>query len=114
MTDYPLEREAEIVSYESYDASDRNTIKKATKAAALAERKKLEFVHAIMTVKEGRKWAWEQLVKCKVFSTPFILGSSDGTAFNCGQQNWGLQFLSDITIASPDEYILMAKENKNI
>lgn len=112
MTDHPLEREAEILAEEAYDASDRKTINAALKKAAREERKRLEFVHAIMKLKEGRKWAYDQLVKCKVFSTPFILGSIDGTSFNCGQQNWGLQFLADITNASPDEFVLMMKESK--
>lgn len=107
-----MEREAEILAEEPYDASDRKTINDAKKKSAREERKRLEFVKAMMDLKEGRKWAYDQLVFCKVFSTPFLQGSVDGTSFNCGMQNWGLRFISDITSAAPDRYIEMMKENK--
>lgn len=110
MADAPYEHEAARLAEEPFDASDPAAVNRARKKAARLERERLQFIQEIMDKRHGRRWVHELLVKAKVFSTPFLHGSTDGTAFNCGAQNLGLQILADITLAAPDKYIVMMKE----
>ena len=112
MVDEARIAEAELIAEKPYDASDPEQVNNARKKSGRRKKENLDFIRAMMTIPDGRKWAYEQLVKCNVFSTPFMHGSTDGTAFNCGMQNWGLQFLADITTSAPDKYVDMLKENK--
>ena len=50
------------------------------------------------------------LRNCHVFSTPYVSGDPHATAFNCGQQNIGLQTFADVVAQTPTEYALMMQE----
>jgi hypothetical protein len=96
---------------ESYDTSQPEQVNKARKKEARTRAYRLEFVKAAMSHPEGRAWFYDLLVRCKVIATPFRENPYE-TAFNCGQQNIGLQILSDIQAAAPQGYNQMVQENK--
>jgi hypothetical protein len=95
---------------QAYDTSEPTEVNKAKKRASRTRADRLQFVGAAMTTPQGRAWYYDMLVRCKVINTPF---SEDPyrTAFNCGQQNIGLQILSDIQDSAPNEYVKMITEN---
>lgn len=96
---------------EAYDTSDPKQVNTARKKAARTRADRLRFVKAAMEQEEGRAWFYDQLVYCKIFSTPF---SEDPyiTSFKCGQQECGRRILADIQDSAPAEYLLMIRENK--
>lgn len=66
----------------------------------------------IMQTASGRAWVYGELEACNVFGNAFLQGSSDGTAFNLGMQNYGKRLLSQINDVAPDKYMPMLKEAK--
>lgn len=93
-----------------YDASNRKDIRRAEKTARQAERSRIDYTKTIMSDPPGRQWMHALLLRCNVFHTPFVRGSADGTAFNCGGQNIGLQIFADVVTHCPNQYILMIQE----
>lgn len=80
------------------------------------ERRKIHFestigiTKAIMSTMEGRQWIYNKLDFCCVFSTPFVAGKPDATAFLCGLQEFGHHLLKEVMIAASNEYSLMLQE----
>lgn len=95
---------------QAYDTSEPEQVNKAKKRASRTRADRLRFVEGAMTLAEGRAWFYDLLVRCKVINTPFA-EDPYRTAFNCGQQNIGLQILSDIQDSAPKEYAHMISEN---
>lgn len=94
----------------TYDGSNRKHIRQAEKAALVAENERKLFVAHIMSTLPGRAWMHDLLLKCSIFSTPFVAGAYDITAFKCGGQNIGLQIFADVHASAPREYVLMMQE----
>ena len=101
---------AEEAEERDYDAGDPEQVNKARKKAGRNKAEKLRVVEGIMSVPEGRKWLYEILKRCHVFSTPFQ-NDPYATAFNCGEQNIGQMLLADIVAAAEDQYVVMCREN---
>lgn len=101
--------EAEDNLEQPYDTSDTEQVVRAKKRSARTRADRLEFVRAAMSHEQGRAWFYDLLNKCKVINTPFT-DDPYRTAFKCGEQNIGLQVLSDIQDAAPELYIVMVKE----
>src|SRR6266404_8519575 len=93
----------------TYDASDRKSIRKAEKAARLADRARQEVIVNLMSTTFGRAWLWDLLSSCHVFGQTF---TSDPlmTAFGEGRRAVGLALLGDVMLACPDQYITAARE----
>jgi hypothetical protein len=93
----------------TYDASDRKSIRKAEKAARIVDRAREEVITNLMSTTQGRQWLWDLLSSCHVFAQTF---TSDPlmTAFGEGRRAIGLELLSDIMSACPDQYITAARE----
>lgn len=72
----------------------------------------LNVVRMLMNSVEGRQWLYLKLEMCGVFTTPFIAGKGDATAFLCGMQEVGHLLQRDITVASPENYFLMVQEEE--
>lgn len=104
--------QAEEEKEEAYDTADPTSVNKARKRAARTRADRLHFVAAAMTTEQGRSWFYDYLRRCHLFSTPYIAGDPYATAFRAGEQNMGLQVLSDIQEAAPSEYLQMITENK--
>ena len=92
-----------------YDASNRKDIRAAEKAAAIAERNRINYLAAAMSTTQGRVWFYDLLEFCHVFADPFT-GNALAEAYSKGERNVGLRIFADILTHCPDSYILMVKE----
>lgn len=92
-----------------YDASNRKDIRKAEKASRLADVQRLEFLRSVMSTPPGRAWIYDLLSRCSIFASTFR-PDAGFAAFLEGGRNVGLQFLNDLMIACPDQYIVMVQE----
>lgn len=92
------------------DLSNRKTIRRTEKAAAIADSNRIAFTKTIMSTPFGREWMCNLLTRCNVFHTPFAAGHPDTTAFQCGAQNIGLAIFADVVIHTPDQYVIMMQE----
>lgn len=70
----------------------------------------LAVVKHVMETIEGRQYFYSKLEMCRVFTSPFIPGAPDGTAFFSGVQSVGQSILDDIMRASPANFFLMIQE----
>lgn len=91
------------------DLSNRKEVRRAEKAAAIARAQDEEVTKQIMSTPGGRGWMYRLLSRCCIFSTPFA-GVPDRTAFNCGQQNIGLQIFNEVVTICPNQYVQMMQE----
>lgn len=112
--DYPLLAEEELLQGQAYNAADEKDVNNARKKAARLRKEELEFVSAIMSSPQGRKWMLNMLTTCKTFTNPIIPGDTHFTYHNIGEQNIGKKLLQDVNDAAPDQYILMMKEARDV
>lgn len=98
----------------AYDANDEKQVKKARKEAEHGEALKLDEIRKVMQSSPGRQWMYGLLERCHCYSTSFIAGAPDASAFREGERNIGLQLLIDIQNAAPDLYLTMIQEAKNL
>lgn len=70
----------------------------------------LAVVKREMETMEGRQYFYSKLDMCRVFTTPFMPGAPDGTAFFSGIQSVGQNLLDDIMQASPESFWMMLQE----
>lgn len=70
----------------------------------------IAVVKQFMETIEGRQYFYSKLDMCRVFTTPFIPGAPDGTAFFSGIQSVGQNLLDDIMQASPENFYVMLQE----
>ena len=94
----------------TYDASLRKDVRRMEKESAQAEANRIAYTKTIMRDRFGRRWMYDLLLRCHIWSTPFAMGQPDGTAFRLGEQNIGLQVFADVMKAAPDDYVLMMNE----
>lgn len=92
-----------IDDYELDDERARDELARANELADMRE---------LLGTRPGRNIMWRQLERLGVYRTPFVAGSPDGTAFNCGAHNHGLWLLAEIMRAAPEFYLVMQKENQ--
>lgn len=110
MADHIQNLEAEMQQDKTFDASDPKQVNNARKKASLKKSESLRVVQALMQHKDGRKWIYNLLQRCHIYTSPFVPGQADVTAFNCGEENVGLMIQADVVAAAPDEYLQMCKE----
>jgi len=92
------------------DFSNRKDIRRAEKAAKLAEANRIAYVKRIMSDTAGREWMHKLLEDCCLFGEPFVRGSWDATSRNLGMQSVGKQIFSDVVVHCPTQYIQMMQE----
>ena len=70
-------------------------------------------IRLLMREPEGRRWLWNKISDCRVFSTTQQFGENAAiaTAFLEGKRSVGLALLADINRLCPNEYGLAVKEN---
>lgn len=107
-----MEREANLLAEEAYDAGDKQAVNKQRKKAARIEREKLDFTKAIMSTPEGRKWMYDLISYCNPLGEPTIPGDIQLTYRNIGRQDIGKKLFIDIEMAAPEEYTQMMKESR--
>ena len=96
----------------AYNADDPKQVKEAKKQAEFDEALKYDEIRKVMSTGPGRKWIYDQLMRCHCFEISIVFGEPDRSAFNEGERNIGNQLLIDVQKASPDLYLLMIKEAK--
>lgn len=94
----------------TFNNANRKNIREAEKEARLVETNRVAYTRQIMSDIFGRAWMYDLLIRCNVFHTPFVAGSPDVSAFNCGAQNLGLRLFGDVAAHCPVEYSLMMSE----
>lgn len=69
-----------------------------------------------MVQENGRRWIWNLLNECNVFSQTVHFGEGGHamTAFAEGKRSLGLRILDDIVKLTPNEYLKMTVENKTV
>jgi hypothetical protein len=92
------------------NAADRKSIRRQEKVARLAERARAEVITSIMSTLHGRAWLWDHLSSAHCFATTHVAGDPLGSAFQEGRRSLGLELLSDIMRACPDQYITAMRE----
>ncbi len=95
------------------DAGDAATLKDRIKETKSAEQVRKETVRNMMLVEDNRKYFFDLLEACHLYSTPYSPRDPYATTFACGEHNIGLRVLSDLQLAAPDLYLQMLEENKN-
>jgi hypothetical protein len=93
----------------TYNANNRKDIRRAEKAAALEQEKRVNFIVAAMSTEQGRAWFHRLLSDCRIFSDPFT-GDALLEAHNKGERNIGLRVFADIMANCPSYYVTMMTE----
>ena len=106
------DEENEETEVQSYNASDKRSVNTARKKKARQEKQRLEVVQAIMGQPQGRSFMYDYLSRCSVFTTPFVRGEPDTSAFNAGRQSIGHDIQADIMLAAPEMYWVMIEESQ--
>lgn len=73
-------------------------------------RNMLGVMQSLMSDMKGRQWVYEQLTICRVFTSSFVPGQPDTTAFLSGLQAYGHKLMDDIMKASPGQFNIMIQE----
>ena len=92
------------------NAANRADVRRAEKAAKLAEQQRREVIVAICGTTQGRTYFWTQLEDANVFCSVYD-ASAQRMAFNEGQRAAGLRLLADIMTAAPEQFIQMMVES---
>jgi len=104
---------------DSIDPADRRQAQAERRNAKLKdvrrddERIRKTVIQALMSEPRGRRYVWQELAECKVFTQTivFAAGGTMMTAFNEGIRSVGLRLLADVTRWCPQEYMKMTVEN---
>lgn len=91
------------------NAADRKAIRAKEKQAAIAAASSQAVLNVVMSTVEGRRFLWDFLASCHLFSTTFT-GDALTSAFAEGERNVGQRLLSDIMVVCPDQYIQAMRE----
>lgn len=94
------------------NVADKSQVKKAEYKEKFFREQELNDIRSVLAEKPGRRFVWRYLAECGVFKTSFT-GSSE-TFFKEGMRNIGLKLLADINDASPESYMVMVKEDKEL
>jgi hypothetical protein len=94
---------------EMYNAADPTSIRSAAKAARQADRNQEEIFRGIMSVPPGRAWLLKLLKDCGVFHTTFT-GEALSTSFNEGKRSVGVELMSAVLMACPEQFFLAMRE----
>ncbi len=107
----PAVVEAEMNLEKPYDAGDPDAVASARKKGGRNRRARLEFVQAMMEMREGRKWLYDFMEFCFIHGNPVVQGDTHATYFQLGMQNAGKKILADVQ-EFPKLYVEMMTEGK--
>ena len=96
----------------TFDASNRKEIRRAEKAAAIADRQRAGVIQGLMQTSAGRAYIWDELAACHIFSTSFSLEALQ-MAFAEGERNAGLRLMDSIMESAPEEFLMMWREKRD-
>jgi hypothetical protein len=92
------------------NAANEKQLKTAEVRGRLARDRELNEMRAILATKEGRRWVWRLMGRCKVFSS--VYEQSARIHYNSGQQDIGHYIMAEVMEADPDKFILMGQEHQ--
>lgn len=98
---------------DAYVTADRTSAKQRTKAAELEQARKTALRELLSTA-HGRRFLWDELSFCAVFSATYVPNSFDRTAFNEGKRTVGNRLMADIVRWFPSSYLTMTTENASV
>ena len=99
-----------------YDATDPKQVEEARKFEQLEEDQYYKDLRELVSTPAGVRVFSRFLRRGKIFSTSFVMGSTDATNFNLGAHNFVLRLFDDLCIAVPEEIqqlIIRTKETEN-
>ena len=67
-----------------------------TKAQKRRRAQELDDLQFLCKQPEGQRFLFRMLGTCMVFGEPYVVGSFDGTAFNCGRSSIGRMLIADL------------------
>lgn len=67
-----------------------------TKAQRRRRAQELDDLQFLCKQPEGQRFMFRLLGSCQVFGEPYVVGSFDGTAFNCGRSSIGRMLIADM------------------
>lgn len=100
-------------NYDIYDeeSQQRERLSEKQKQVARDTDRRNDLITITKSV-SGRRFLWRLLAETGIYNTPFVQGSADGTAFECGRKNVGLKLLEEIMSVDCEVYATMMKENE--
>ena len=94
------------------NAADEDQVKDAGNKAKRGREREIDDVRYVLNSVQGRRFMWRYLSLCNLWETSFTGNST--TFFKEGERNIGLRLMSDINDSSPEAYLAMVKENREI
>ena len=94
----------------SLDLSDPMQVADRNKELRSRESGVKGVVKGIMSTPTGRRWVYDFLVKCHLYTNPFSGEKPLTTAFMCGEMNIGQQLLAEVQATCPQQYSIMIEE----
>lgn len=94
------------------NASNKEQLNKAQKKDEILQRQKEDDLVALLSTKSGRRFYWNLLCECGIFTESFTGNST--TFFNEGKRAVGLRLLADVNDFAPESYPLMLKESREV
>ena len=104
---------AQELEEQPVDLGDEAQVKARNKRVKLASREHEEVLELLMSRPEGRRWMFAVLEQCHMYHSTFDPNPTV-MAFREGARNVGLQLLNAVTLAAPEQYMLMLKERANV
>ena len=93
----------------TYNAASRLDVRKAEKAAKLAESNRRTVLVTLADSAIGREWLWAQLAAAHIFETTFTPDPRH-SAFLEGERNAGLRLLGEMMQHCPEQFIQAMRE----
>lgn len=90
-------------------SDDRATVRRQRRESRVQRREELTLLARFMAEPAGRRWCYNFLAGCRIYSTSFATNAMS-MAFAEGERNAGLRLINDLLEASPDNYMTMLKE----
>lgn len=91
------------------DVGDSTQVQGRAKDLRLAEREEGAALTQLLSGKSGRRWMYQLLESCHIFSTSFRNSVSE-MAFAEGERNVGLRMLAALQLHCPARYMEMIQE----
>jgi hypothetical protein len=92
------------------NAADEQRVEEAAKRERRVRERELNDIRAILSTKEGRRFAWRLMGHCKVFQS--VWESSARIHYSSGQQDVGHFVMAEIVAADQNAFLQMMKENQ--
>jgi hypothetical protein len=93
----------------AFNAANRADVRRAEKAAKLAETNRKAVLVALGDTPQGRQYFWDTLAECHIFETTFN-DDPGRMAYLEGQRSRGIALLMDIIQFCPDQFIQAMRE----